>query len=132
MLQDKHTLATLAAVPHTPVRHWFMEHAGWQCTLCMTPENILEEIQTREPAEFNRPPFTDIRHISDAIASGKDLFERDATDRRFALTLHLVTNPDVPQLVQSERDRYKAFLPDLSVDAKACVPPTPAEEVVMG
>ena len=57
-------------------------NAGWHCSYCMNPEDIVRKIESFSHQELNKPQFKDINWITSCIQNGWHLFKRAAVKIR--------------------------------------------------
>jgi beta-1,4-mannosyl-glycoprotein beta-1,4-N-acetylglucosaminyltransferase len=54
-----------------------IRYGGWHLSYFMTPEKIVEKLQSFVHQEYNKLPYTDIEYIKSKIASGEDFLDKD-------------------------------------------------------
>ena len=81
-------------------------HAGWHCSYCFsTVEEMVVKIKSFSHQELDRDEFKDKEQILNRVRNGTDLFGRD--DVRFD---RVEDNPDVPEFILNQKDRYNYLI----------------------
>lgn len=81
-------------------------NAGWHCSYCFDKlEDIAIKIGSSPHTEFDKPEFTDRAIIFHRAHNGLDLFNRSDV-----LFDKIVDNPDVPEYLKFNREKFKYML----------------------
>ena len=59
-----------------------IENGGWHFAYLQNPEKILNKIKSFSHGEFSKGDFTDLEKIKKKINLGKDIFDRNISDRK--------------------------------------------------
>ncbi|MGV1169704.1 benzoate transporter [Enterobacter asburiae] len=91
--------------------NWFkvnnniIENGGWHFSWVMTPERISEKMSTISHTEYDLPEFNNPEHIMKVIKNAEDIWGRDRTLTRQALTVE-----NFPEYIVSNKDKFSAFI----------------------
>jgi len=81
-----------------------IENGGWHFSYLMTPEKIIEKIQSFSHSEYDTDYFKDPERILKCMESGVDLYERKGKLKfRFEQL-------DVPKYVEENIERFKKYI----------------------
>jgi beta-1,4-mannosyl-glycoprotein beta-1,4-N-acetylglucosaminyltransferase len=78
---------------------------GWHFSYCGSAKSIREKIAAYSHQEYNLPQYTDLRHILECMAAGRDLFNRPDVEFRF-----VPLDDSYPRWVLERRDRFEDLL----------------------
>jgi len=77
-------------------------NAAWHCSYCFsTLADMVNKVTSFSHTEFNRPEFRDPEKILKRVRSGLDVF-----DRADSVFDRVENNPDVPEFLQKNSERY--------------------------
>lgn len=81
-----------------------IEPGGWHFSYLMTPEQIRQKIESFSHQELNRPQFTDLGLIADALRQRRDLF---GAGREFEV---VPLDDSFPAALREERERFARWI----------------------
>lgn len=77
---------------------------GWHMSFFMSPEKIVQKIQSFSHPEYNKAPFTSVAYIIQKIKQGEDIFGRHWENMISA------KGSPLPRLVMSNPEYFSHFL----------------------
>jgi len=81
---------------------------GWHFSYCGSAKSIHEKIAAYSHQEYNFPQYTNLRHILDCMAAGRDLFNRSDINFQF-----VPLNDSYPRYVLDHRSRFADLIHEL-------------------
>jgi beta-1,4-mannosyl-glycoprotein beta-1,4-N-acetylglucosaminyltransferase len=87
------------------VNNSIIENGGWHFSWVMTPERISEKMSTISHTEYDLPEFNNPEHIMKVIKNAEDIWGRDRTLIRQALTVE-----NFPEYIVCNKDKFSAFI----------------------
>lgn len=91
--------------------NWFkinnriIENGGWHFSWVMTPERISEKMSTISHTEYDLPEFNNPEHIMKVIKNAEDIWGRDRSLIKQALTVE-----NFPEYIVRNKEKFSAFI----------------------
>lgn len=87
------------------LRRQVIRHGGWHFSWIMSPQRILEKMKSISHTDMDRPEFSNIEHIRDAIRQGQDIWGRERL-----MKIVPVSEDYLPAYVVNNQEKFADFL----------------------